>query len=122
MGQPSHILSYVADARSSTALYSKILGLPPEEATPTYAVFALPSGGRLALRARDAVEPRATLPGGTELCFSVDSAEAVRKTRNDWFKLGLRIIQEPVQMDFGFTFTAADPDGHRLRVFSPSQA
>jgi hypothetical protein len=37
-------------------------------------------------------------------------------------KLGLRIIQEPVKMDFGFTFTAADPDGHRLRVFAPAQA
>ena len=36
-------------------------------------------------------------------------------------KLGLRIIQEPTKMDFGFTFTAADPDGHRLRVFNPSQ-
>jgi hypothetical protein len=23
-------------------------------------------------------------------------------------------------MDFGHTFTAADPDGHRLRVFAPA--
>jgi len=23
-------------------------------------------------------------------------------------------------MDFGFTFVALDPDGHRLRVFAPS--
>jgi catechol 2,3-dioxygenase-like lactoylglutathione lyase family enzyme len=120
MAQPSHILSYVADARESTALYAKILGLEPEEATPTYSLFALPNGARLALRSRDGVEPRATLPGGTELCFSVDTDEAVRKTRNAWFKLGLRIIQEPVAMDFGFTFTAADPDGHRLRVFRPA--
>jgi catechol 2,3-dioxygenase-like lactoylglutathione lyase family enzyme len=119
MAEPSHIVSYVADARESTVLYSKILGLAPEAATPTYAVFALPSGGRLALRSRDGVEPRATLPGGTELCFAVETDDAVRRTRNAWFKLGLRIIQEPVQMDFGFTFTAADPDGHRLRVFSP---
>ena len=120
MAQPSHILSYVADARESTALYAKILGLEPEQSTPTYAVFALPNGARLALRARDRVEPRATLPGGTELCFAVDTDDAVRKTRNAWFKLGLRIIQEPVAMDFGFTFTAADPDGHRLRVFRPA--
>lgn len=120
MAQPTHILSYVADAPTSTALYAKILGVQPEEVTPTYAVFALPNGGRLALRDRDGVEPRATLPGGTELCFAVDTDDAVRRTRNTWFKLGLRIIQEPVQMDFGFTFTAADPDGHRLRVFSPS--
>ncbi|HYD05317.1 MAG TPA: drug:proton antiporter, partial [Reyranella sp.] len=55
-----------------------------------------------------------------ELCFAVDSDAAVRKTRDNWFKLGLRIIQEPVRLDFGFTFTAADPDGHRLRVFRPN--
>ena len=120
MAQPSHILSYVADTRRSTALYAKILDLQPEEATSTYAVFALPNGARLALRAREGVEPRATLPGGTELCFSVDTAAAVKRTRDTWFKLGLRIIQEPVKMDFGFTFTAADPDGHRLRVVSPA--
>ena len=117
MAEPSHILSYVADARRSTSLYTKILGFRPVEATPTYSVFALPSGGRLALRSRNGVEPRATLPGGTELCFSVDSDDDVRRTRDAWFKLGLKIIQEPINMDFGFTFTAADPDGHRLRVY-----
>jgi catechol 2,3-dioxygenase-like lactoylglutathione lyase family enzyme len=122
MAQPSHILSYVADARKSAALYSKILGLEPAAATPSYAEFALPNGGRLALRSRSGVEPRATLPGGTELCFAVETEATVRRTRDSWAKLGLRIIQEPVTMDFGFTFTAADPDGHRLRVFSPKTA
>jgi hypothetical protein len=28
----------------------------------------------------------------------------------------------PVQMDFGTTFVATDPDGHRLRVFVPAAA
>jgi catechol 2,3-dioxygenase-like lactoylglutathione lyase family enzyme len=119
MASPSHILSYVADARKSTSLYSKILGFRPVESTPTYAVFALPTGGQLALCSRDGVEPRATLPGGTELCFPVSSDDEVRRTRDSWAGLGLKIIQEPVRTDFGFTFTAADPDGHRLRVFSP---
>jgi catechol 2,3-dioxygenase-like lactoylglutathione lyase family enzyme len=118
MAEPSHILNYVADTRKSTSLYAKILGFRPIEATPTYALFALPSGGHLALRARDGVEPRATLPGGTELCFPVASDEDVRRTRDNWARLGLKIIQEPVRLDFGFTFTAADPDGHRLRVYS----
>jgi catechol 2,3-dioxygenase-like lactoylglutathione lyase family enzyme len=117
MAEPSHILSYVADARRSTSLYAKILGFRPVETTPTYSVFALPSGGRLALRSRNGVEPRATLPGGTELCFAVASDDDVRRTRDTWFKLGLKIIQEPVQLDFGYTFTAADPDGHRLPVY-----
>lgn len=120
MAEPSHILNYVADTRRSTTLYAKILGFRPVEVTPTYSVFALPSGCRLALRSRSGVEPRATLPGGTELCFAVASDDDVRRTRDSWFKLGLKIIQEPVQLDFGYTFTAADPDGHRLRVYHAS--
>ena len=117
---PYYILNYVADAPKSTALYRKLLDAEPFETSDKFALFALPNGTALALWSRDEVEPRATLPGGSEIGFQVDSDDIVRLTRDAWIKLGLRIIQEPVKMDFGFTFTAADPDGHRLRVFSPS--
>jgi hypothetical protein len=40
----------------------------------------------------------------------------------DWKKRGLNILQEPVQMDFGTTFVATDPEGRRLRVFVPAAA
>jgi hypothetical protein len=33
-------------------------------------------------------------------------------------KRGLPIAQAPTAMDFGPTFVALDPDGHRLRVFA----
>jgi predicted lactoylglutathione lyase len=39
----------------------------------------------------------------------------------DWQARGLRILQAPVTRDFGYTFTAVDPDGHRLRVFARSE-
>jgi predicted enzyme related to lactoylglutathione lyase len=84
-------------------------------------MFALPSGVNLGLWGRDEVLPKATLPGGVELCFPVESKDAVRAKRADWAALGLKVIQEPTEMDFGFTFTAADPDGHRLRVYAPAQ-
>lgn len=32
------------------------------------------------------------------------------------------MLQPLTDSGFGLTFTAADPDGHRLRVFSPPQA
>ena len=35
----------------------------------------------------------------------------------DWMRRGLPILQAPVRMDFGYTFVASDPDGHRFRVF-----
>ena len=113
------ILNYVADTPASTALYTKLLGADPIEASPNFAMFALEGGLVLGLWARNDVTPRATLPGGNELGFEVTSDDEVRARRNAWADLGLHIIQEPTQMDFGFTFTAADPDGHRLRVFSP---
>jgi catechol 2,3-dioxygenase-like lactoylglutathione lyase family enzyme len=28
--------------------------------------------------------------------------------------------QSPTELDFGRTFVALDPDGHRLRVFAPA--
>ena len=117
---PNFILAYVADPTKSAELYGKLLDSQPVESSPTFVMFMLPNGMALGLWARNEVEPKATLPGGSEICFPVDTDEAVHLTREAWAKLGLRIIQEPAKMDFGFTFTAADPDGHRLRVFNPS--
>ena len=119
---PNFILAYVADAPKSAALYSKLLDAQPVESSPNWAMFAFPNGLALGLWSRDEVEPRATLPGGSEIGFPVENDAAVHTTRDAWAKLGLRILQEPVKMDFGLTFTAADPDGHRLRVFSPAAA
>lgn len=115
----NQIITYVADAEKSAALYTQILGQSPIEQSPNFAMFALPSGTILGLWNRQEVEPRATLPGGTELGFPVAHDDDVKQTRDAWEKLGLRILQEPTQMDFGYTCTAADPDGHRLRVFHP---
>ena len=121
MTAPNFILAYVADAPKSAALYEKLLDAKPVEASPNWAMFAFPNGLALGLWSRTEVEPRATLPGGSEIGFPVDTRDAVTTTRNAWAGLGLKILQEPTDMDFGYTFTAADPDGHRLRVFHPTQ-
>lgn len=115
------VLAYVADAPKSAALYGKLLGAEPVESSANWAMFALPNGLALGLWSRSEVEPKATLPGGMELGFPVADDAAVASTRAIWAGLGLKIIQEPTKMDFGLTFTAADPDGHRLRVFAPSR-
>jgi len=117
---PTFVLAYVADPAKSAALYRRLLDAEPVESSPNYAAFSLPNGVMLGLWGREQVEPRATLPGGMELGFPVASDEEVSRIRYRWAALGLRILQEPTRMDFGFTFTAADPDGHRLRVFAPA--
>jgi predicted enzyme related to lactoylglutathione lyase len=50
----------------------------------------------------------------------VSDADAVRATHESWKGLGLKVAQAPTAMDFGVTFVALDPDGHRLRVFAPA--
>ena len=115
------VLAYVADPPRSAILYGKLLEAEPVESSPGFAMFVLPNGVKFGLWSRNEVEPKATLPGGVELCFPVADDAAVTAMRSAWAGLGLNIIQEPTTMDFGFTFTAADPDGHRLRVFSPSR-
>ncbi len=74
----------------------------------------------LGLWRRDGVAPKAGAPGGGEIAFTVGNEAAVEETIARWQALGARIAQAPTRMDFGFTATALDPDGHRLRVFAPA--
>ena len=55
--------------------------------------------------------------GGFEIVRADVDAQHV-----DWRKRGLPIAQAPTTMDFGRTFVALDPDGHRLRVFAPAMS
>jgi catechol 2,3-dioxygenase-like lactoylglutathione lyase family enzyme len=116
---PNMILLYVQNPAASAAFYADLLGRPPVDSSPNFAVFALNSGIMLGLWAKHDAQPTPTASGGGgELGFNLPSDEEVRARHADWSRRGLKIIQTPVKMDFGFTFTAADPDGHRLRVFA----
>lgn len=117
MADPNFILLYVANPAASATFYAGLLGHAPVESSPTFAMFALPSGVMLGLWGSAGVEPPATPPGGGELAFAVPDIEPVYAA---WCARGLPILQAPTEMDFGRTFLAADPDGHRLRVFTPA--
>jgi catechol 2,3-dioxygenase-like lactoylglutathione lyase family enzyme len=120
-GAPMRTLNYlllaVRSPRESAALYSKLLGCEPVENSPTFALFVLPTGLKIGLWIANEIEPKPAAPGGIEIAFSESSKDAVRKTYEDWTRLGLEVLQEPSEMDFGFTFVVQDPDGHRLRPF-----
>jgi predicted enzyme related to lactoylglutathione lyase len=107
---------YVDNPAASAAFYADLLGKPPAEASPTFAMFALTDGAGIGLWSRRTVEPEATAGGGGELAFTTADVDALHA---DWSARGLRIAQPPTDMDFGRTFVALDPDGHRLRVFAP---
>jgi catechol 2,3-dioxygenase-like lactoylglutathione lyase family enzyme len=117
----SFVLLYVADPVASAAFYEGLLGKPPIDVAPTFAMLPLNDQVRLGLWLRGDVAPSATAaPGGNEIAFTVADAGAVHATYSAWRERGLQIAQEPTAMDFGHTFVALDPDGHRLRVFAPS--
>jgi len=86
-------------------------------------MFALGSGMMLGLWSRGDVKPAANAaPGGGELVFSVADRNAVAALHEEWRRRKLTIAQAPVGLEFGYTFVALDPDGHRLRVMCQPQS
>ena len=123
MPSPNFILLYVDSPPLSARFYGELLGKPPVETSPTFALFALDNGVMLGLWSRHTAEPAPTaLPGAAEIAFAVADKDAVTRLYAEWGALNLRIAQAPVDLDFGHTFVALDPDGHRLRVFAPGAA
>lgn len=123
MPHPQFVLLYVASPAASAAFYAGLLGAQAIEASSTFAMFALENGTMLGLWARETVLPAPNAgPGGSELGFALESDERVDQCHADWAAKGIVIAQAPARMDFGYTFVGLDPDGHRLRVFAPSQA
>ncbi|SFI10323.1 Predicted lactoylglutathione lyase [Bosea sp. OK403] len=117
------IILYVDSPLASARFYADLLGREPLDSSATFAMFALPSGIMLGLWSRHTVEPAAgAAGGGAEIAMTVTDAAAVDAAHADWAARGLAILQAPTDLDFGRTFVALDPDGHRLRVFSPGQA
>ena len=116
---PTYTILYVADPQASARLYCKLLDAQHVETSSTFVLFPLENGRMLGLwKTSDAV-PAADFHGcGSELAFRVPDDAQVDALHGKWREAGLRILQAPVKVDFGYTFTAADPDGHRLRVFA----
>jgi catechol 2,3-dioxygenase-like lactoylglutathione lyase family enzyme len=119
--QPGYVLLYVDNPSASAAFYSDLLGLQPLQASPTFALFLLDSGMKLGLWGRQGVEPATySRPASSELCFALADNDKVETCYRLWEEKGLAIAQQPTAMDFGYTFVALDPDGHRLRVLALS--
>ena len=114
----SMLILYVNDPAASGAFYAKLLGLAPVQSSPSFVMFALPGGIGLGLWSRHTVEPAAAaVAGGAEMAFVVADVDRVH---GDWVARGLTIAQPPSDAGFGRNFVALDPDGHRLRPFTPA--
>jgi predicted enzyme related to lactoylglutathione lyase len=121
MANLNFVLLYVEDVAASEAFYAKVFGRAAIESSPSFAMIPAASGVMLGLWRRDGVAPPAGAPGGSEIAIMVESEADVAVTIARWRAFGGEIAQPPMQMDFGFTAVALDPDGHRLRVFVPAE-
>ncbi|EMO4164299.1 VOC family protein [Morganella morganii] len=117
MFKPNSIILYVSDVEKSTRFYTRLLNTEPVEQYSEFSVFALTDDMILGLQAKSGIDP-APQPhiGGTEICMSDVSNREVDEIFRKWSELGVEIIMKPAMLDFGYTFVATDPDGHRLRV------
>lgn len=119
MTHPDFTILYVDNPPASTQFYKTLLGTEPVESSPTFSLFVLQNGMKLGLWSRHTVEPKAAATGGgCELAFRVENDAQVDETFAGWQARGVAMLQQPAKMEFGYTFTATDPDNHRLRVYA----
>jgi catechol 2,3-dioxygenase-like lactoylglutathione lyase family enzyme len=111
------VILLVADPLASARFYQSLLGIEPAEQSPTFVMFPVP-GVALGLWSSRTVEPPPSgTTGAAELVFVEEDVDGLHAS---WAASGIPIAQTPVDLDFGRTFVALDPDGHRLRVFRPA--
>ena len=122
MTTPHMTIHYVPDAHASAAFYARLLGVEASADGPVFASVPLADNARLAFWNRDVILPPVGESGDTgELCLYAGTPDALDAKHEAWKADGIEILQEPVDLPFGRTFTAADPDGHRIRVlYRPS--
>ena len=113
----NYLLLPVRNPKRSAELYSRLLASKPVADSETFVLYVLPNGIKIGLWLASDIEPKPTTPGGIEIAFTEPSRDALLHTYKEWTELGLKVLQEPTDMPFGFTFVVEDPDGHRLRPF-----
>ena len=114
---PNSLILYVDDVEASAAFYARILGKGPVQTFEGFAVFKLTASMTLGLQDAHSIEPSAERAfGGMEISWSDVDRVTVDALYTQWSADGVRMALAPTELDFGYTFVALDPDGHRLRV------
>ncbi|MEQ8481536.1 MAG: VOC family protein [Hoeflea sp.] len=111
------VLLHVADPLASADFYSGLLDRPVLESSPGFAMLPLNDTIMLGLWLADAAAPDGTgKPGASEVSFDVTDKAKLNDLHDDWRAKGISVLVDPMELPFGRTFVAADPDGHRIRI------
>ncbi|AEF53298.1 VOC family protein [Marinomonas posidonica] len=110
---------YVDDVQASVDFYRPLLERDPVEQQKDFALFVSESGNKFGLWAWHDVLPKTdkVVSASMEIALEVGNLITLQIHYRKWSELGVEMIQDIDVMDFGTSFTALDPDGHRLRVF-----
>ncbi|WP_457422184.1 VOC family protein [Roseateles sp. P5_E7] len=120
--QPDCLILYVNSPAESALFYRSLLGREAVEQSPNFAMFMLNDKTMLGLWAAHDAQPVSSLRGGgAEIGITVGSDAEVEAACTAWQAAGWPVLQAPTALDFGYTAVTADPDGHRVRVFRPTQ-
>ncbi len=113
------VLLFVESPARSCEFYKKLLKREPLEASATFCLFQLDNGVQLGCWSRYTAEPEVSgMPSTSEICFSDENIDQVF---TEMQKEKYQMAQEIIDMDFGRTFVALDPDGHRIRIYKLHQ-
>ncbi|MCE4557240.1 VOC family protein [Roseateles cellulosilyticus] len=119
---PDCLILHVNSPAESAAFYRALLGREPVEQSANFAMFMLNDKTMLGLWAVHDVQPAPTQRGGAaEIGVTVATDAEVDGAVAGWRAAGWPVLQAPTPMDFGYTAVTADPDGHRVRMFRPTQ-
>lgn len=121
MLEPNVIVLYVDNISRSCEFYERLLSLSPVEASPTFCMFTHSNGMSIGLKDKHSIQINDHINGGCELAFTVDNLSEVNRLFLDWQQKAITISKAPHSVPFGYTFTAHDPDHHRLRVVAVSK-
>lgn len=117
------VLLHVADPAASANFYSGLLGKPVVESSPGFAMLPLNDTVMLGLWLAGEAAPGGTgKPGASEVSFDVNDKASLDGLHSDWRAKGIPVLVEPMELPFGHTFVAADPDGHRIRIVATGKA
>jgi catechol 2,3-dioxygenase-like lactoylglutathione lyase family enzyme len=117
----TYVLLYVRDPAASAEFYSRMLKREAAlDRLPTFADVSITDGAKLGLWSETVVKPPGrAVAGGGELMFRVADSQTLIAAYDDCIARSVPIAQDPAEMNFGLTFVALDPDGHKLRLFAP---
>ncbi|MBU2896674.1 VOC family protein [Vibrio hepatarius] len=117
------VVLYVKDIEVSQRFYTQVLGCESTILSPTFVAINFANNITVTLKQNTDLTPVSSITGGgSELSVVVSDSIKLQQLYQSWKGQLVEFAQHPIQLSFGVNFVAIDPDGHRIRVFSPKVA